>query len=158
MGLDIRAYKGLQVVKEPQFDEYGDLVNWNTEWTPGPSMDWSETHFPGRGAGVNSNTVYRFEDSFGFCAGSYFGYNWWRDQLNELSDGKSFRELINFADNEGVIGPVVSKKLYQDFQNNKGKASVFSRTFNNGDRWLDKYNDWMRAFEFAAENGAVDFH
>lgn len=158
MGLDITAYKKLRTVEEPQRDEYGDLVNWNTEWTPGPSMDWSETHFPGRGEGVNSETVYTFEDEFGFCAGSYCGYNWWREYLGCLSNGKSFRELIKFADNEGVIGPVVSKKLFKDFQENKDRALEFSKTFDNGDRWFNKYNDWMKAFEFASENGAVDFH
>lgn len=158
MGLDITAYKNLKVVEKPQFNEYGELENWDTEWKPGASMEWSEKHFPGRGEGINSNTVYTWEENFTFRAGSYSGYNLWRSKLAKFAGGSDFNELINFADNEGVIGFVVSKKLADDFNKNEAKAKEFAETFEDGDWWFDKYQSWKKAFEIASENGAIDFH
>lgn len=69
-------------------------------------------------------------------------------------DGTSpFFELIHFADNEGVIGPVVSAKLAKDFRDNYERAKAFGDGY-----WLSKYEKWMAAFEMAADNGAVEFH
>ncbi len=158
MGLDITAYRKLKVVEEPKFDEYGDLVEWDTQWKPGGSMEWSEEHFPGQGEGVDPQKVYTWEEAFGFRAGSYSGYNWWRAKLELFAEGEDFRELINFADNEGVIGPVVSKKLAKDFEKNKEKAQEFSKTLDDGEWWFGQYKRWQEAFEMAADNGAVDFH
>lgn len=62
MGLDITAYKNLKVVEEPQIDEDGELVNWDTEWRPGASMEWSEKHFPGRGEGIDPQKVYSWKE------------------------------------------------------------------------------------------------
>lgn len=157
MGLDITAYKNLKVVENPKLDEDGYPENWDTEWTPGGSMKWSEKHWPGRGEGVEANKVYTFEEEFRFRAGSYSGYNWWRRKLELFAEGNDFQELINFADNEGVIGSVVSKKLAEDFARNKEKAIVFSKKIGE-EWWLELYEKWQHAFEFAAQNGAVDFH
>lgn len=158
MGLDITAYRKLKVVKNPVLDKDGDLVNWETEWQPGGSMEWSEKHFPGRGQGIEPQAVYTWKDSFGFRASSYSGYNWWRSKLEEFAGENQFQELINFADNEGVIGPVVSKKLYKDFTENYERAVEFDKTLGEGKRWINQYENWKKAFEMAADNGAIDFH
>lgn len=181
MGLDITAYKNLKKVKNPRLDEDGYPENYDTEWKPGASMEWSEKYFKGRGEGIEPQSVYTWEDKIGFRAGSYSGYGWWRSKLNDFSktiydsvkaevdkNGNvglvigtkdvPFIELINFADNEGVIAYVVAKKLYKDFQDNKNKAEEFSKTFDDGNYWLEKYEAWEEAFEYASQNGAVDFH
>lgn len=158
MGLDITAYKKLKVVENPQVDEDGDLVNWETEWTPGESMKWSEKHFPGRGEGIIADSTYTYEDSFGFRAGSYSSYGYWRDKLEEFKENEAFQELIDFADNEGVIGPVVSKKLLEDFKQHEKEAEEFSKTFDDGGWFIQQYKMWMEAFEMAADDGAIDFH
>lgn len=160
MGLDITAYKNLKVVENPELDEYGDIKNWRTEWTPGESMKWSEEHFPGRGEGVDPDKFYTWEKSFSFRAGSYSGYGWWRRKLEEFKGDSAFQELINFADNEGTIGPVVSKKLAEDFNEHAGAAIEFALT-SLGDAWevwIELYDEWKTAFEMASENGAVNFH
>lgn len=157
MGLDIIAYRKLQKVENPILDEEGYPVNYETEWKPGPSMEWAEKHFPGRADGVDADSVYTWDDEYCFRAGSYSGYNMWRDLLAEFSDGSDFRELINFPDNEGVIGPVVSKKLYNDFKTNHEKAIQYSTNLEDGEYWLHRYNHWMKAFQYASENGAVIF-
>ena len=158
MGLDITVYKNLTPVANPELDEYGELANWQTEWMPGASMDWSESVWPGRGEGVDSKTAYAYEDSFEFRAGSYSGYNWWRSDLESLSDGDSFMELVDFADNEGVIGSKVSRKLYVDFVDNYEKAKEVSKKNTDKEYFISKYECWMKAFDMARYNGAVDFH
>lgn len=159
MGLDITAYKNLKVVENPKFDEYGEIENWDTEWMPGASMEWSEKHFPGRGEGVDHKKVYTWEDSFHFRAGGYSGYNWWRSNLERFKGNDAFQELINFADNEGVIGPIVSKKLTEDFTDHAEEAKEYAKTLGaNGDYWIECYDNWKKAFELASVNGAVEFH
>lgn len=156
MGLDINAYKNIKIVEKPELDEDGYVLNWDSEWMPGESMVWSEKHFPGRGEGVNPHTVYTWEDKFRFRAGSYSGYNWWRRALKQFAKGNDFQELIEFADNEGVIGPVVSKKLANDFAENLEEAIEFAVHLDS-EMWLELYNDWKKAFEMASNNGAVEF-
>ncbi|MCY8813648.1 hypothetical protein P8917_01070 [Bacillus atrophaeus] len=158
MGLDIRVFKNLKVIENPQLDEDGYVENWETEWRPGGSMEWSEEHFPGRGEGLEPQNVYTWEESFRFRAGSYTGYGWWRRKLEEFKGGTAFQELINFADNEGAIGPVVSKKLATDFKENAEEAREFAKTLGDaGEVWLELYDEWKAAFEMASENGAVEF-
>jgi len=158
MGLDITAHKKLKIVANPKIDEDGDLINYETEWQPGVSMEWSEENFPGRAEGIESSKVYSWEDSFGFRAGSYIGYGQWRRKLKLFARGDSFQELINFADNEGVIGPIISKKLSKDFLENEERAKEFDKNLEEDQWWFNQYKKWQKAFEMAADNGAVDFH
>ncbi|WP_099301884.1 hypothetical protein [Bacillus sp. Marseille-P3800] len=157
MGLDISAYKNLVKVNNPERDEYGELVNWSREWEPGASMEWSEKWFPGRGEGIDYKAVYTWDQEFSFRAGSYFGYGFWREKLSKFANDSDFHELINFADNEGVIGPIVSAKLADDFNKNINQAMSYSKTFADGEYWLNKYMNWKEAFEIASENGAINF-
>jgi hypothetical protein len=132
MGLDITAYRGLKPAPEAELDEDGYPVDYESYWRTG--------------------------------AGSYGGYNMWRRELAELGGisgdysqeppaGAPFAELVWFPDNEGVIGPVVAKKLLKDFQDHFEKAKDTLDNYS-----FDKYVDWMKAFEFASDNGAVEFH
>lgn len=164
MGLDITAYRKLAVATDVKLDRYGDPVEYDKFWKPSASsITWAEEHFPGRSNGVDPDAIYSIGDSFRFRAGSYSGYGRWRDQLatlagitdeerGALADGKPFAELVCFADNEGVIGPVVGAKLLKDFQEHLSKAEEI------GGHFLEAYQDWLKAFEYAADGGAVDFH
>lgn len=156
MGLDIIAYRKLKKVENPILDEDGYPVDYSNQWKSSISIDLSETYFPGRAAGIE-DAVYTWDDDYYFRAGSYIGYSNWRDTLSELSNGSDFIELINFSDCEGVIGPVVSKKLYKDFETNYSRAIKLSKKIKDGDYWISKYENWMRAFEYASDNGAVIF-
>ncbi len=49
MGLDIAAYKGLKKVENPKLDEDGYPVDYDSQWKPGTSMEWSESVWPGKG-------------------------------------------------------------------------------------------------------------
>lgn len=165
MGLDITAYKQIQKVEA--IDDGGDFYVKGTD----DLVDFHATinpDFKERAEDIEDNSCYSAVDSFGFKAGSYGGYNAWRNSLARIAgykkvDGRfdsgawesregAFYELINFSDCEGVIGSSVSKKLYQDFLSFDEKATQ------EGEYFYPTYINFMTAFKFASESGAVDFH
>ena len=170
-GLDITAYSGLQIVSNPKVDAEGDPIDTQNQVRLAP------VEFPERFVGLRANAIYRFTGQYEFRAGSYSGYNWWRNELARLagypasvesrpgkvekrfdvsawkSKGGPFWELINFSDAEGVIGPVACAKLYRDFVAFKDKAMKHS----NAD-FRESYLEWEKAFALAAKRGAVVFH
>lgn len=85
------------------------------------------------------------------------------DKLNDVLDEKSeklvipFIELIGFSDCEGYIGPIVSNKLFKDFESNRDKALEFSKS-KNVDWFIRLYDDFMEGFRIASNDGAVCFH
>ena len=138
MGLDISAVSKLKPVEIPE-----GIVKWSDEYYDwerdigGNVWNLQSTHwFPEQSEGIIEGTSQAQGEQFGFRAGSYSGYGEWREDLaraagyiggaqevwgqfeNELSGdvyAKPFTDLINFSDADGVIGPIVSEKLYNDF-------------------------------------------
>jgi hypothetical protein len=176
MGLDITAYRGLRRAQpgEGMNPKYGDA-----DYENGWHEMYVNSDFPSQADDIVDRAIYHADDDFGFRAGSYSGYSVWRDQLAEMvgypaiTDGLDkyrreypyssgvhadpkpgpFVELINFSDCEGVIGPKTSAKLAADFKAFQEKADAHP------DDWFrEKYADWRKAFEMAADNGAVSFH
>jgi hypothetical protein len=121
---------------------------------------------------------------YSFRAGSYSGYNWWRNQLSlfifGVDDatvwgsprdfrGDPFVELINFTDCDGRIGTRVSAKLGEDFTTYARSArkhtpvpveSEDTQGWDEADQlryWRELYRDFGRAFRLAAKNGALEF-
>jgi hypothetical protein len=168
MGLDITVYQSVNETGEPPSDDYDY-----------ESRFWCRTNpnFPGREIPLKDNVLYSFSDTFGFRAGSYSGYNHWRRELAKLAGYPATRydhyghvemredagawaatsgpfwELINFADNEGVIGSSVAAKLAKDFADHQPEADAHPDEY-----FRAKYAEWRRACEMAADNGAIDFH
>jgi hypothetical protein len=182
MGLDIAAYRGLTRAAEGEglHPEYAEEADYEHGWF----RLYKNDEFPGRAGEIDDEGIYRATEEFGFRAGSYSGYNEWRDQLAALVGHPSekhvvaasehlmlgdrwshaasvwnnpapgpFMELINFSDCEGTIGTTVSAKLAKDFADWQEKADAHE------DEWFrEKYADWRKAFEMAADNGCVVFH
>lgn len=99
--------------------------------------------------------------TYPFSAGSYVGYGLWRadlaEQFNPDADPEGpFFELIYFADNEGVIGPEAAADLLADFREHAER--YLSPGEQAGEYYRDRYRDWTRAFELAADDGLVVFH
>ncbi len=133
-------------------------------------------NFPGRADDMEDGGVYKAAESFSFRAGSYGGYNMWRDRLAKLAGypegtyeqyGKDypsycvacwngaqgpFAELIHFSDCEGVIGAAISRKLAADFDAFEEAAKA------QDDQFFQLYQAWQKAFTMAANGGAVSFH
>lgn len=170
-GLDVTAYEKLSIVPSPQFDSDGEPEGENqVHLAPGP--------FPERFAGLTAGKVYRYESAFGFRGGPYSWYNYWRNELAKLAgnaqttyktfDGKTelrydatvwknktgpFWELIDFSDAEGVIGPIVCKRVSKDFVQYQDAASKHPDEY-----FRASYQDWMKAFAKCANGGAIVFH
>ena len=170
MGLDITAHKNLiKVVGDNLFDEDGELNDWDNHF-----QLHINPHYPDRASDISDGCVYSSGESLGFRAGSYGGYNGWREELARLAGyefvkGESdrhgfsrgawnsgegpFWEIINFSDCGGVIGSEVSKKLLKDFCDFEEKAEGHE-----SDNFKRLYKEWRGAFELASNNGCVDFH
>lgn len=62
-----------------------------------------------------------------------------------------FYELIDFSDFEGFMGPRTSSKLLQDFHECREQARRSGLD-------METYDNFVRAFELGANDGAVEFH
>jgi hypothetical protein len=167
MGLDIQAYGHVDLIeaitvkeanaRKPQHPLYD---------TDGVTLLYHS--FAERTDGMVDG-FYRATCDHAFGAGAYSGYNRWREQLAAMvgttpekvwaSKDKSvpFYELIDFADNEGFIGPKTSAKLHADFVAHVAEAEKV--VDDDSDGWfLTQYLHFTRAFEIAARGGVVRFH
>lgn len=164
MGLDITVYQKLNRCPNDDCPTIDDLDFDDLPYDENITALYINQDFKEQADDILHNWPYTYADRFTFRAGSYGGYNEWRDQLARMAgylsardvwekdtDGP-FTELINFSDCEGVIGPKTSYKLYLDFSRFQSAADEI------GGYFLEKYNDWRRAFEMASDNGAVEFH
>jgi hypothetical protein len=170
MGLDITAYRKIKLVCVQDGDA------WEEAWTP----DTCTVHlWPGyvnepqfqeqiAGADLVPDGTYEYEEEFGFRAGSYSGYNDWRNKLalemlgvsaeevwanSEVYRDRQFFLLINFSDCEGFIAGPSAERLAQEFAKYQEVADRHLEGW-----YLEQYNNWRKAFELAADNGLVDFH
>lgn len=158
MGLDITAYKDAehQHGDSPSEEDY-DLGRF---WVYGGE-------FPERLDGMPEGT-YSGVAVTGFRAGSYSGYNYFRERLSMIGldampeevwahpatyQGKPFFELVQFSDCEGAIGPKSSAKLADDFDLYRERAM---KELPSG--WTEAYDLWRFAFRAVAGNGFVIFH
>jgi len=167
MGLDISAYSYIKLLENVPLDEGGDPVDEHGELLD-HFEPWVNKHYPSHAEEIKCSAFYGYEEEFSFRAGSYGGYNEWRDKLAQLAGHKSaeavwanpdmkgaFVELINFSDCEGVIGSKLSAKLLKDFTDFDNQASTFIQ--NDVGYFYRLYQEWRKAFELAAKNGAVEF-
>jgi len=177
MGLYITAYRKLTKI-DAVFDADGEPIDPKTR----ESIDYDfhaylNPDFHGRADDIEDRAIYSAQDSFRLRAGSYGGYNRWREQLAKVAgypatdyeqygrttkrhdagawdaDSGPFWELINFSDCEGVIGSAVSAKLAKDFAEFQQAADLVEDEY-----FRSKYSEWREAFEMASDAGAVHFH
>ncbi len=178
MGLDITAYSKVEKV-DVEVDEdnypvdesaYDDYVR---AWAMGRRGQHDQ---------LEDGKFYSVDEAYGFPAGSYGGYNQWREQLAKMAGyplteyredystrrmhaaacwkGATgpFSELIMFADNQGVLGASVCAKLAKDFAEHEAAARTFAAAPEGDSDFIVSYLDWKQAFELAADGGMVDFH
>lgn len=177
MGLDITYYKNIKPITSPFFNEDGEPIDSNQSRIDYDGQIYINPDFQERADDLVDRQYFTAEDSDGFRAGSYSGYNRWREMLAELGgyspapyeqfgtitqrfdagawnagEGPFF-ELIHMSDCEGVIGPKTSAKLAQDFSDFQNGADLHP-----DDQFKERYNEWRAAFETARNNGLVSFH
>ena len=160
MGLDISVYSKIERVHE---DEANIFIRRAI-----PEIDQAKDIEEGEYK--NSEIC----ESHHFRAGSYSGYNHFRDLLcnimhgvqaetlwekPEVFEGKEFYSLINFSDCEGQFGPTVSKKLHEDFVNHREKFVKGVEGKEPYDGYYTRvYDDFMLGFEIASKGGVLLFH
>lgn len=176
MGLEISSYRQIKLATDAILDEDG-----YPEDDGNLMRVYINQHYKERAEDIQDKGVYtRGTECDDFRAGSYGGYNNWREELAKLAgypakeanrygtmtmrhdagawaaEGGPFWELINFSDCEGVIGATVSAKLAKDFADfdERAKSHPDPR-----ETWFyPLYQQWRAAFEMAADGGMVDFH
>lgn len=177
MGLDISVYANVRpMAEQPVRDATGRLPE--DAWERGVRAYLASGGFRRSLRGLEDGTWYEGERVTGFRAGSYSGYNRFRADLCRAALGvepeevwrepeawvdRPFYELINFADNEGTIGPEAAADLYADFRDQEGAvmASDAVAALDGDDReWFaELYATWKDAFRIAGErHGLVEFH
>lgn len=175
MGLDITVYSNVVPFDEKNIplDSDGEM-DWDYIYDHGIRKAFA---FPGMEQSLRPLTqdswVQASGESWSFRAGSYSGYNWFRDHLSTMALGvdsgtvwanpdtyrdQPFFELINFADNEGTIGGEAARDLHEDFTNFLAQATTYFTGLPDGDFALEKYQTWLSATEDASVSGMIDFH
>lgn len=177
MGLNITAYRKLTKLDAP-FNEDDEPVDPQT----GETIEMDEylqvcanPYFPGREQGLEDGALYTYAEDDEVFSCSYGDYTIWRESLAKLAgyplverDGREashaaaawngevsegpFYELVNFTDNDGVIGPVVAAKLLRDFAEFDERAKAITE-----DDFYDRYRAMHRGLELAADGGALAF-
>lgn len=162
MGLDVEAGRRARLVADIEDERWEGVLR----LYPGESL------FAERADGLPEG-VYECAGHLRFRAGSYSGYNRFRDRLARLAHGVSaetiwnaraeyrgsaFYEVIDFSDCEGAIGPQTSRKLAADFAEWRERAAeAWSSGEPHDDYDLRTYDLFARAFALAADEGAVQF-
>lgn len=164
--LSVTAYKKINPVSVILIDnEPCDPLT--KEWVDAVQF-WINDEYPGRNNEIQGDLWYSFEDSYQFDSGHTYHLNWC-DELariagypevrvgNQIRCDESvtagsgpFSELIDFSGCEGTIGPVFCQKLASDFRRFQAQAESHP-----GNSFRKRYVKWQKAFEMAADSGAV---
>lgn len=166
MGLDITAYETVRFVQGGAEDFDG---------ADGVARLWPNPAFPH--ATQLAEGIYEVGgESLSFRAGSYGGYNLFREHLSlaaigappkavwarlDFYRGCPFWELVHFSDCEGIISGEAARKLAKDFAEQRETfvdhiaGSVLSSV--RADFFIQVYDQFAEAFSIAAESGAVRF-
>lgn len=170
MGLDIVVYTNVKFVDQNPYNEYTYIY----KDEDGNITEYDDDHifevtlcdeYPKQSEGLTQFMVDDCDCLLSFNAGSYGGYNTWRNDLAELAgyyesglnfdeaawekDEGPFNELIKFTDCDGIINSKVSNKLYQDFLEFDVIAKYRDESF------YKLYNYFKEAFLLASVNNGV---
>jgi len=173
MGLDITAYETVDLTPVPRGDGEDDWPKYIAVWN-NSMFETRARPLEARPDAEGRPTVrYRIDSgrAVSFRAGSYSGYNRFREELCRLAHGIEprdlwkacaenggmvpgpFVEMINFSDAEGIIGPEACARLADDFDEYYEQAKGCLDSWN-----LRTYEDFRGAFRLAAGAGCVQFH
>lgn len=193
MGLDITCYSKLRPENPPLSDDsdayelIDEIYEQGLQYYMPTALAWSDQAFPNRCPEFKSDQWYAYDASYSFRAGSYGGYNVFREGLAVLAGVVSeemWREGRRGA--EGMYDLPAVKALESDptsrpfgelimFADNEGVIGtacakrLFADFINHreaakalfneeGMRWMDAYDHWIEGLRHATDGGAIDFH
>jgi hypothetical protein len=176
MGLDIRAVnKIITKQTEPEAFELGIIMNEE------PDQFYINPDFPdhtseyGTKPGVVEYIKSEESTTESFRAGSYSGYNKWRNLLSlallgvkaetaweNVSKYQSYPAwgIINFSDCEGAFDSVKSNNVHEELVDNRDKfVSYIKNDTDIGDmdteHYIETYDGMIRCFKLASEAGVL---
>jgi hypothetical protein len=154
MGLDISAYVNATPAPDANPNDFDSVARASVESAHVAQAD-----------GIEHGALFTFDKEIRFRAGSYSGYNRFREELaglvgyvpqaawsGQVSEESPFYPMVNFSDCEGTLGPQTCARLAKDFADHQDKADEI------GGYFAEAYSQWRRAFEEVAGNGFVSFH
>jgi hypothetical protein len=163
VGLDVVYYLGISSDSDAQANEDGDDRPEHVTFSAHGCAMWSKTE-----EGVIAGVPFRFSEQYEFHVGSYSHYDYWRNQLAEMSGWGSaealwgeedvsgpFAELIRYSGSDGTIGTKACAKLHQDFVDWYDTAEAYDESAQPPGYFMEQYDLWLEAFCAAADNGAV---
>lgn len=164
MGLQITAHNRLELVDDSKKLEQEYFENSNSRVI----TLFDNPEFPYHIGSLKGHTLYRVKgQTFSFRSGNTRSFKVWKEWLAKVGgfenladvwktkDYGPFVELLNFSDSEGTIGPAISRKLSQDFNDYESNAILLKDELAYG---YDFYKNWKKAFNIAArDNGVVIF-
>lgn len=186
MGLDITAWSNLKFSEDQDEENYELIRIWKNynfpdhcELEEGNWEETPETRVHSFRAGAYSGYG-RFRNILAQCTLGVTEDTIWEAQ--DIYMNQPFFNLINFSDCEGVIGPDYSAALFEDFRDNRDRfirnlkqeidftkvtenpialepEFILDLELSDGDieYYIEKYDDWMQAFELAKDGGIVQF-
>lgn len=172
MGLDATAYSHVELVAEhvaPRewCDDETHVFAWAYDFPrsyrglAAPAVEWDARYIGGR-CYVSTN---RTETNH--VHASYSSHGRFRELLARaverdardywnggVGEDAPFYELINFADNEGCIGPDAASDLVADFAKHADQFAAVT----DDEHWVRHYADWQRSVQLASNDGLINFH
>ena len=185
MGLDVSFYADAEMVHE---DKHPRALG-EPKDSPGEEC-WDHftvlwiSDFPDQADGLPHNSCWKTGERQAHIHHSYGGYSRFRAWLSmgalkvdpekvwadpDKYAGAPFYEQINFADNEGTIGPKTAAKLAEDYRQHRQTVvdtwRAMPRRFDedrathesNIEYEITKYDEWAAAFALVTDNGFVVF-
>lgn len=164
MGLDVSAYKNIKKVENPRMGEDGYLIY--DEEQEGYILAYTLEGFEDRIKNLEWQSYYKGESTKFGVSCSYGGHNRFRESIckmfgitpdiiwnnREAHKEHPFYELVDFADNEGVLDYECASKLHGDFLDYQeiAEAKLNKHEYNHYCKWID-------VLKAASENGCVVF-
>lgn len=165
MGLSVRAFSSALLLEPHEVDQEGACADHVLAHVIDPRFHRSLQ-------GLEDGRCYEVDWSSSVVVhSSYSGHNRFREALcaliapvitpadvwkdpDSFADSLPFFELINFADNEGTIGPHAALSLLSDFETHLGDwRSVYGQN----EYGSAQYREWLTALKVAAATGLLYF-
>ncbi len=122
--------------------------------------------------------IYSFHEQYHFRAGSYSGYNVFRDWISQQILGKTQDDvchlirdcnpatypdqgivwLVYFSDCEGIISGERCEPILAGLEKHKDRLFAATKSFANSVYYHEKVEDWIKALALAVDGGFVKFH
>jgi hypothetical protein len=174
MGLDIYSIERIEFVQPLPAVGSADwpLVDWDKADDEGWIAVYNHQCYPEHLAPFMPGFYVESGASVSFNAGSYSGYNAWRELLckavnnckphdiweDRMPGVVRLREFIHFTDCEGVIGPLYATKLAAEMTDLRCRlAANPPMHFDHQGYFMELYDSWLGAFRIAASDGVVLF-